>query len=468
MGNVIEQLPPNDTEAESAVIGAILTDPEAVGRIIGAIEPSDFYRERNGMIYAAAVALAARHEPTDWNILSAELRSRGIYDDVGGLSYLSECVSIVATAAHVERYTHLVRSLAIRRRLISAAGRIAALGYDTETALEDALTKSAETLARVANEAETDDVIDPDTRALHTLQMIERLSQGEAPGISTGFYRLDRYTGGLRKGGLYVLGAPTGVGKTSWMSTVARELRKAGKRVFFASSEMTEEEMNKRDLAASVGRDYNELERELAPGEAYSAQTFTQVSLAVGELADYMAHVYPGGSMTTDKIRHRAARMKAGGGLDIVIVDYLQRLSDRDRMLNREQQVTQIARSLKTMAKELMVPVLVAAQFNRQCLYRTEDPEPRLSDFRESGGIEQEADVAMGLFREIKFRQFRVDEKGEPLMQGGEAVPVDPNEAYLFVLKNRHGREDFKVKMRWLPQTCTYANPADGEGRPEW
>lgn len=444
----IDRLPPQNTEAEEVVLGSILMDPEAIGRIRGDLDAADFYRQRNSTLYAAVLDLAARGVPPDMVMLTDYLQGAGTYEDVGGLAYFSHLVGVVPTALHVEHYARIVRESSVRRRLISAAGRIAAAAYDAARSMEEVLTYSVDQIAAAASGLGGLDVTTPEQQAGLLLDMATALAEGRPPGIPSSFPKLNRLTGGYRDGCLYVIGAPTGVGKSAWLATEARWLRSRGKRVLFASSEMAVAELVKRHTAAIVGRDWNELEAGLAkPTEHPGA--IVEVDAAVKRMPAVACHVYHGPGMTTDRIRRRAAKMQAEGGLDLLIVDYIQRLADpRGKAETREQQVTAMARALKTIAVDLHLPVLVAAQFSRQVEYRV-DKEPQLSDFRESGGIEQEADVAMAIHRQAAF-------------QAG----AKPDEAWLYVLKNRHGPGGKRFEMVWSPSICAYgeryAGPALG------
>lgn len=436
----IDRLPPRATEAEEAVLGSLLIDPEALEKIQGDLQPSDFYRTSNASIFESVLALAARGEGADFVTLSEELRSRGTYDQIGGLVYLSHLVGVVATAAHVEHYARRVAQAAVRRRLISAAGRIAGLAYDETTELESVLASAASEVAAVGAGLGEQDVFSPAEQAMKMAVIAEQLARGRPIGLQTGFPDLDRVTGGLRRGCLYVVGAMTGVGKTSWMASVANHVASSGRKVLFASSEMSDEELAKRETAARMKRSWLEVEEELSK-PAQHPETAAAFGQALTRLQSEGFHVFHRGRITSDRIQRRAARLAATEGLDLIVVDYLQRLSDpMPRGMDRADVVQAIAMNLKSVAGELNLPVLVAAQFGRKVLERPlTERHPRLSDFRESGGIEQEADVALGL-----YRPSYCDDK------------ADPSEAWLYLLKNRHGRAELKFRMNWRSAICRY------------
>lgn len=441
----IDHLPPQNTEAEEAVLGSCLMDTEAIHAIRGDLDADDFYRERNGAIYRAMLAVASRGAPVDFMTATDELTRSGVFDEAGGLEYLSHLIGVVPTAVHVAHYAAIVRRTAMKRRLISAAGKIAAVGYDDSLETEEAISKANELLANLQRAAGGLDLFSPGMQLDILVEMAGRLGEGTPPGIPTGFAKLDRLSGGLRPGGLYVIGAPTGVGKTAWLGSTALEIsrRSGGKRrQLFATCEVTVHELVKRFAAAYVGVDWNRLERELArPGEF--PDTLKAVHEASERISEHGITVFHAGRMTVDMIRSRATRVQCDGGLEVLYVDYLQRLTaEGKRSDNREREVSGMVQSLKSLAVGLGIPVVVAAQFSRACQYR-QNKEPLLSDYRESGGIENEADVAMALYRPYKW---------------DDTKPV--SQAFLYVMKNRHGEEDCREELVWEPEVTRYRSAA--------
>jgi replicative DNA helicase len=443
----IDILPPYNPEAEAAVLGSCLLDAEAIHTLRGDLAATDFYRSKNAAIYAAMVHLAGQGVPVDFTTLTDELTRRGEYEEVGGYSYLVDLVGVVPTAVHAPYYAAIVRRTAVKRSLISAAGKIAAVAYDETLEAEDAMSRANELLAAVQRGMGSGDTYSPEQQADILMGMVERLEMGTPPGIPTGFVRLDWLTGGLRPGGLYVIGAPTGVGKTAWLGSTALNVShrsRGARRQLFATCEVTTPEMVKRFAAAYAGRDWNEIERALTEkgdrGEITGA-----LRDAAERIASSGITLYHKGRLTVDMIRSRATRMLSGGGLDVLYVDYLQRLTaEGKRSDNREREVSGMVQGLKSLAVDLAIPVVVAAQFSRACQYRP-NKEPLLSDYRESGGIENEADVALGLYRPYKWDQSK-----------------PPHEAYLYVMKNRHGEEDCREELVWMPETTRYGSAHRG------
>jgi replicative DNA helicase len=466
----LDRLPPNNPEAEEAVLGSLLMDPEATDKVRAELGKEDFYRERNGAIYEAVLAVRTRRDPVDFVSVSDELKRQGRFDEVGGITYLSHLIGVVPTAVHIEHYAGIVKRTAIKRRLISAAGKMAAVAYDDTIDAEQSLSMANELLAGVQGRLAVKDTYTPDEQAAMLMAMVDAMGRGTPPGIPSHFIRKDGRPFMLyRKGCLYAVGAVTKMGKTSWMISEARKMCEGGLRVLFASGEMPVDEIVKRNASSIAGRDWNELEREgLRPQEYPDTQT--KLTMAMGRMGDVAPHVYDGARMTVERIRNRVSRMQAEGGCDAVFVDYLQRLHGASSKEDRYRQVDAIAEDLKSMARELKVPVIVAAQFNSNRVMSRPLAEraPLFTDFRESGGIAQEADVALGLHRWSRYTDFEVTEEGEVLdgKEGRRRVEGDPSDAWLYVLVNRHGAEDGRVALRWIASTCTYEAACDADGRP--
>lgn len=424
--NAIDRLPPQNPEAEEAVLGSLLMDPEAVSKITF-LTPGEFYREKNGDIYRAVQAVASRREPVDMLTVSDELKRVGVYQNMGGLAYLSHLSGVVPTALHVEYYARIVARCAFSRALISASGRIAQHAY-TDAEPQEAMTFALEQLSQLQAGVSTGQTLDGPQRAARFVDMMLERQSGQVRYIPTGM-RVDRSIGGVRRGALTVVGAPTGVGKTALLGEFARTMALNRYRGLFCSSEMGQDEIILRDAAVYGGVTSAQLEwNQDAQQQAFA------------EMAERGVRVYAEGNMTTAKVRREAAKWQAREGLDVVFVDYLQRMQDRGGAKQARYEVVQgIAQQLKSLAMDLNVAVVVAAQLGRDV--RDEAREPRLGDFRESGGIENEADVALGIHR-----------------PGAYSDSADPAEAWLYVLKNRHGESDVRHRMTWIPQLARYTD----------
>lgn len=458
----IEHMPPCNPEAEEAVLGSCLLDVETIHTLRGDLDASDFYRSRNAAIYAAMVHLAGQGVPVDFTTLTDELTRRGEYEEVGGYSYFMDLVSVVPTAVHAPHYAAIVARTAVKRRLISAAGKIAAVAYDETLSAEDALARAGKMIADVQVSATANDLYGPEEQADILMRWFAEVADGKPPGILTGFHKLDRETGGLRKTGLYVVGAPTKTGKTAFLGSMILNIahRERGEvRQLYATCEISPLEALKRFMAAKIGRDMNAVEREWrgvkGDGDIQKVQ-----SGIIEWLYEHGVHIQHRGRLTVDQVGARARRLQAKSGLDVLYVDYLQRLTwAGTKNQGREREVAEMAAGLKTLAGELNVPVVVAVQCNRAAEYRS-DHSPQMSDFRESGNIENEADVAIGLYRPAKWPRTQDDPKkphyGEVLDAEGDVL--DATRAFAYILANRHGEADCREELVWMPETTRYGS----------
>lgn len=440
----IDRLPPNNPEAEEAVLGSLLMDSAALPAIASILKADDFYREANATLYRTALSLAKQGRPADFLTLTDELKRTGIYDEIGGLAYLQRLVGVVPTAVHVEHYADIIIRTATKRRLITAGTRIVQAAYDDSQETDAVLTYAAQQISAVSAGVDQGEMHSSGQRAALLADLVEQLAQGMPPGVATGF-DVDFVTGGMRPGALWMVGGYTGQGKSAWMQTVARGLAKAGATVMFASSEMTDIELIKRDVAALAGREWLEIEADLLKPELHP-ETVRAVGRALTELAEWGLHVYNRGRMTTSDIRREAARLQmAAGRVDVVFVDYLQRLADPPARKNgmRYQDVGEMARALKSMAVDLKIPVVCAAQLGRSVVERS-GHVPQLSDFRESGDIECESDVVIALNR--------------PGAWEGAPAGTTVHDAAMYLLKNRGGKAPRTLRMVWVPWRTEYGN----------
>jgi len=392
---VLDRLPPNNSEAEQSVLGSLLIDREAIVRVRPSLNPEDFYRGAHREIYAAIVDLYDKREPADLTTLPDELQRRGRLDDVGGLSYLTTLLSIVPTAAHVEYYAGIVKREATRRRLIDAGSTIVTIGYNDDLELVDALDKSEKLIFDVSQ-----DRLERDFQPIaHFLDaFFERIDfvqqhRGELVGVPTGFADLDRMTGGLQQSDLIIVAARPGVGKSSLALTMASNAAENGKHIGIFSLEMSGEQLVQRLLAMDTGVDSQRLRLGYVDDDEWPA-----ISRSLGKLASAPIYIDDTPAISIVELRSKARRLQAESGVDMIIVDYLQ-LMRGGRSDNRVQEVSEITRSLKELARELNVPLVALSQLSRAVESRAEKV-PILSDLRESGSIEQDADIVMFIYRE--------------------------------------------------------------------
>jgi replicative DNA helicase len=404
----IDRLPPHNPEAEEAVLGSLLMDPEAAGKVAPFLHKEDFYRERNGAIFEAMLAIYERHEPVDFLTLSDELKRAGRYDELGGLVYLSHLVGVVPTAVHVEHYAHIVERTAIKRRLISAAGKIAGVAYDDSLDLDTTLEKAEQILFGVSQRRVTNDFEHiGDILGDYLEQMEQRATQGEdSRGIPTNFIELDKLTGGLQRSDLIILAARPSMGKSSWALNIVQNaaLRNNATCAIF-SLEMSKQQLAHRLLCAESGVDATKLRL----GMINESET-RKLHHALALLSEAPIYIDDTPSINLSEVRAKARRLAAEKGVDIVVVDYLQLITTSRFGDNRVQEISEISRSLKALARELNAPVIALSQLSRAVESRTPHI-PMLSDLRESGSIEQDADIVLFIYREDMYNR-ETEKKG--------------------------------------------------------
>jgi len=396
---VIDRLPPQSIEAEQSVLGSILIDRDAVIEVADFLKPEDFYRQAHGRIYAVIIELSERREPVDVVTVAEALERTGDLEAIGGRAYLGTLSNQTPTAVHAAQYARIVERKAILRNLISAAGKIAGIGYEDPAEVQEAIDRAESELFAVSQRRVAAG-FSPLKSLLH--DAYDRLDylhehRGELSGIRTGFGDLDTLTTGLQKSDLVILAARPSVGKTSLALNIAEHAAARDKKsVGLFSLEMSKEQLVLRLLSSVANIDSQRLRTGFL-----DELDFTRIAPAMNTLSEAPIYIDDTPNITTMELRTKARRLQAEVGLDLVIVDYLQLMqsSTTTRDANRVQEVSEISRGLKALARELKVPVMALSQLSRQPEMR-ESKEPRLSDLRESGSIEQDADLVMFLWRE--------------------------------------------------------------------
>jgi len=414
--SVIDRLPPQSLEAEQSVLGALLIDRDAIIEVADFLRPEDFYRPANGSVYAAVLDLYERREPIDIVTVAETLERSGYLETVGGRTYLSSLANQTPTAVHAVPYARIVERKAVLRNLIAAAGRIAGIGYEDPAEIQEAVDRAESELFTVSQRRITAG-FSRLSRLLH--EAYDRLDylhahRGEINGIRTGFNDLDALTTGLQRSDLVVVAARPSVGKTSFALNVAEHAAVRDKKsVGLFSLEMSKEQLVLRLLSSVANIDSQRLRSGFL-----EELDFARIAPAMNSLSEAPIYIDDTPSISTMELRTKARRLQAESGLDLVIVDYLQLMqaSSTSRDANRVQEVSEISRGLKALARELSVPVMALSQLSRQPEMR-ESKEPRLSDLRESGAIEQDADLVLFLWKEKE----RAAEEGE---QEGEVVKL--------------------------------------------
>lgn len=409
---MIDRLPPQSVEAEQSVLGSILIDKDAIVEVAEFLRPEDFYRAANGQIYAAMLELFERREPIDIVTVAEALERRGELDAIGGRTYLSSLANQTPTAVHAVQYARIVERKAVLRNLITAAGKIAGIGYEDPPDIQEAVDRAEAELFAVS-ERRVHAGFHPLRSLLH--EAFDRLDflhshRGEISGIRSGFADLDVLTTGFQKSDLVIVAARPSVGKTSFALNIAEHAAvRDGKSVGIFSLEMSKEQLVLR-LLSSVG----DIDSQRLRTGFLEDLDFTRVANAMTQLSEARMFIDDTPNISTMELRTKARRLQAEAGLDLIIVDYLQLMqaTNVSREANRVQEVSEISRGLKALARELAVPVIALSQLSRQPEMR-ESKEPRLSDLRESGAIEQDADLVIFLWRERERGQDDTDSEVE-------------------------------------------------------
>ncbi len=388
----MDKLLPLSIEAEQGVLGSIIIDPEVIVEIIDMLSPDDFYREAHRDIYRAIRHLYNNRAPADFITLCDDLAQQHKLEQVGGASYITSLVNCVPTSGNIAHYGRIVQAKAICRRLIHAAGKIAAAAYEEET---KALEVAEQLIYEVSAGTTSSDLVSLSTvigRYIDKLDIRQR-QNGRLTGVEMGFDDLDFLLGGMQPSELIILGGRPGTGKTSLALNVAyHAIFRQQCNVAVFSLEMSHDDLARRLVSMQTGIDSQQLRTRMLKGEEWEL-----VASAVSKLSDNHCYIDESGDLSIASIRSKARRHKTKHGLDLVIVDYLQLMHadmEEKRESNRVQEIGKISRGLKQLAKELDVPVLALASLNRAVEGRG-DARPRLSDLRESGSIESDADVVL-------------------------------------------------------------------------
>jgi replicative DNA helicase len=390
------QLVPHSREAEEAVIGAVLINPEAYYDVAQFLQPDDFYIHRNQWIWQAFIALHNRNEAIDFVTVTEELDQMGHLADIGGAAYITKLINNVPSSLHAEAYGRRVEETAIRRRMLSAANKIAKLAYEENLSLDTVMDDSEKAVFNISERRSTRDLMPIRTVLSDYFDRIEELSQRDDAlvGVPTGFFDIDKMLGGLQPSDLLIIAGRPGMGKTGFLlSAVKNAALTHKKHVAVFSLEMSNEQLVQRLIAQETGINSTRLRSgKLDPNEW---MLFTQ---AIEVLTDTHIFLDDTPALTPLQLRTKCRRLHLEYNLDLIVVDYIQLMTGDIRNNNRVQEVSDISRNMKILARELNVPVLAAAQLSRAVEQRS-DKRPVLSDLRESGSLEQDADIVMFIYR---------------------------------------------------------------------
>ncbi|MDP9341584.1 MAG: replicative DNA helicase [Actinomycetota bacterium] len=435
-----DRVPPHNLEAEESVLGSMMLSAEAIAEVIELVRPEDFYRGSHRKIYQTLLDIYGRGEPVDAITVAAELTRKGILEDVGGPLFIHELVERVPTPASAAYYARIVAELAVLRRLIQAAADIMDMAYSVPEDTERAADQAESIIYAVSRHQDQEEVVSVRTLVDQAMADLETIQQRESAyaGVATGFRDIDQLLSGLQKGNLIVVAARPGVGKSSFVTNLARNIA-VDERVPVAmfSLEMSRWEIGMRLLCGDARVPWDRVRAGRVAPEDWS-----QIVEAAESLHDAPLFIVDAGNVTIVDIRAKARRMRQSHGLGLVVVDYLQLMSHHGRTENRQQEIAEISRSLKMLAKELEIPVIAVSQLNRQVENRA-DKRPQLSDLRESGAIEQDSDIVMFIHR---------DDSEDPSVKGT---------ADIVVAKHRNGPTG-TVKLTFLPHLTQFRNYASG------
>jgi len=395
------KVPPQNVDAEMSLLGAILIDEEVLADITEHVKPKDFYDKRHSLIFDAIMRLYEKNKPVDLLTLTDELKRKSELDEVGGSAYLTELTNYVPTAAHAESYAEIVAQKAVRRRLIKASGEISELGYNEETTTQELLQQAEAELFAVSDQSLKQDLTSLESILTDSFDRLEELhrNKGALRGVRTGYRDLDNMTAGLQRSDLIILAARPAMGKTTLVTNLAYNVATIAKQpVLFFSLEMSKEQLVDRMLADASGVDsWN-----IRTGNL-SDEDFSKLSEAMGEMSEAPIFIDDTPGLSVLEMRTKARRAAHDQPLGLIIIDYLQLMQGSGRHDgNRVQEVSEISRGLKLIARELNVPVIALSQLSRTVENRS--PQiPQLADLRESGSIEQDADIVMFIYREAYY-----------------------------------------------------------------
>ncbi len=392
-----EKIPPQNLTAEQSVLGALLMDKNAIPKVIEIVRPEAFYRDAHRYIYEAVLKLFDVGEPVDSITVTDLLKKEGRLETAGGAVYITDLINSVPTAANVEHYAKIVEEKATLRRLIDVGTNIVQEAFNEPEDVNQILDNAEKNIFNIALNRIKEGFYKIDSVLKKVLEKIDRLYEKKEhiTGISSGYADLDNLTAGFQNADLIIIAARPSVGKTALALNIAQNVAiKLGVPVAFFSLEMSKEQLAQRVLCSEAEIDSHRLKTATLPDAGWK-----RLTKALSKLSESQFYVDDSASITTMEVRAKARRMKAEKGLGLVIIDYMQLMSGRGRIENRVQEISDIARSLKTLARELDVPVIALSQLSRAVEQRP-DRMPRLSDLRESGEIEQTADVVIFIHRD--------------------------------------------------------------------
>jgi len=444
----LQRLPPQNIEAEQSILGAILQENSALDRAIELITADDFYKESHRRIFQSMIALSETGEAMDIITLPEALRKSGDLDRVGGVSYVTSLVGFVPNAANIRYHCKIVREKAILRNLINTATNIVTKGYEDSNDVDEFLDEAERTIFEIAEKKIKLSYFSAKDIVKDSFEMIERLYDRKEmiTGVPTGFTELDELTAGLQPSDLIIVAGRPSMGKTAFCLNMASHVAIEKKTpVLIFSLEMSKEQLIIRMLASEARIDA----KRVRTGHLQQSD-WNKLTSAAGELSESPIFIDDSSSLNVLEMRAKARRLKREHGLGLIIVDYLQLMRGYGNVESRQQEISDISRSLKGLAKELACPVIALSQLNRAVETRT-DRKPLLADLRESGAIEQDADVIMFIYREEFYKRCDCPQDG-PCMCGRRG------KATVSIGKQRNGPAGVDVDLTFISKYARFEN----------
>src|SRR5512139_2024439 len=440
------KLPPQHIEAEQSVLGGILIENYAINKVMEILKPDDFYRESHRKIYEALIVLSERDEPADSITLTNELKNSGHLDSVGGVSYVASLIDLVPTAANIEYYAKIVKEKAILRKLIQTSTEIITQSYEDRGDVEGFLDEAERAIFDISENRVRPSFYSIKDVVKDSFKILERLFQKKelVTGVPSGFKELDRMTAGFQPSDLIIIAGRPSMGKTAFCLNVAQYAAIENKiPVAVFSLEMSKEQLVIRMLCSEAHVEGTRLRTGFL-----NESDWPKLTIAAGNLSESPIYIDDTAALSVLEMRAKARRLKADYGLGMVIVDYLQLMRGRARVESRQQEISEISRSLKALAKELAIPVIAVSQLSRKTEERTGN-RPQLSDLRESGAIEQDADLILFIYRDEVYNRSE----------------DNPNrgKAEIIIGKQRNGPIG-KIDLAFLDKFTTFKELYKGEG----
>ncbi|MFN2297464.1 MAG: replicative DNA helicase [Anaerolineales bacterium] len=447
---------PHNREAEEALLGAVLINPEVFFEVASFLGPSDFYIHRNGWIWDTFQHLVDRQQPIDALTVAEELERRGRLAEAGGAAYIAALMDNVPTSLHAEAYGRMVEEQSVRRRLLAAAGEIAAHAHNAGTSVTDVVGEAEKAVFEVSQRRLARDVQPIDRVISEYFDRLEYLTRHpeESLGIPTGFGKLDELLGGMQRSDLLIIAGRPGLGKSAMLLSIAKNVAQTHKKhVAMFSMEMSNEQLIQRLISQETRIDSHKFRQGKVSEEEWAR--FTHAASTLSEVRIFLDDTP---ALTPLQLRSKCRRLHLEYNLDLVLVDYLQLMGSDFRSENRVQEVSYISRYLKALARELNVPVVAAAQLSRAVEQRT-NKRPQLSDLRESGSLEQDADIVMFIHRQDEPSSGEAGPGAAAYGQRASRPQMEAVVTEIIVSKHRHGPTG-SVELIFFPSRTRFENAA--------